>query len=115
MQLNILVNETHHAVITDFGSAREVDVEAESDLCPPSKGPPPEVYPSVDPAIAAFMTLSTEQQNDTDKSGSSGSTSAPAWTTRWASPELLLGTLPCPDRLCDIWALGWVIWEVRPY
>lgn len=34
----------------------------------------------------------------------------PAWSTRWASPERLNDQ--DPDLPSDIWALGWVCWEV---
>ncbi|KIO33046.1 hypothetical protein M407DRAFT_43630, partial [Tulasnella calospora MUT 4182] len=33
----------------------------------------------------------------------------PAWTVRWAAPELLDGDFP--GLASDIWALGWVCWE----
>ncbi|KIO20712.1 hypothetical protein M407DRAFT_49542, partial [Tulasnella calospora MUT 4182] len=33
----------------------------------------------------------------------------PAWTMRWAAPELLDGDLP--GLASDIWALGWICWE----
>ncbi|KIO20720.1 hypothetical protein M407DRAFT_29659 [Tulasnella calospora MUT 4182] len=33
----------------------------------------------------------------------------PAWTVRWAAPELLDGYLP--GLASDIWALGWICWE----
>ncbi|KIO17264.1 hypothetical protein M407DRAFT_85170, partial [Tulasnella calospora MUT 4182] len=33
----------------------------------------------------------------------------PAWTVRWAAPELLEGDLP--GLASDIWALGWICWE----
>ncbi|KIO26400.1 hypothetical protein M407DRAFT_74553, partial [Tulasnella calospora MUT 4182] len=60
--LNILVNSSYRAVITDFGSARQ-------------------------------LTLT-----------------GPAWSLRWAAPEVLFGKRPDLPR--DIWAVGWVIWEV---
>ncbi|KAG8911585.1 hypothetical protein FRC00_006212, partial [Tulasnella sp. 408] len=33
----------------------------------------------------------------------------PAWTIRWAAPELLAGGVP--TLASDIWALGWICWE----
>ncbi|KIO34423.1 hypothetical protein M407DRAFT_53040, partial [Tulasnella calospora MUT 4182] len=33
----------------------------------------------------------------------------PAWTIRWAAPELLEGGLP--NLASDIWAFGWICWE----
>lgn len=35
----------------------------------------------------------------------------PAWTMRWAAPELLAGDTPA--LASDVWALGWIFWEVR--
>lgn len=36
----------------------------------------------------------------------------PAWSLRWAAPEVALGE---PQNLAsDIWAAGWICWEVRP-
>lgn len=35
----------------------------------------------------------------------------PSWSLRWASPEVVLGE--DPDLPSDIWAMGWVVWEVR--
>ncbi|KIO20730.1 hypothetical protein M407DRAFT_29626 [Tulasnella calospora MUT 4182] len=34
----------------------------------------------------------------------------PAWTVRWAAPELLDGALPGLGS--DVWAFGWISWEV---
>lgn len=36
--------------------------------------------------------------------------SGPAWSLRWAAPEVLAGG--DPDLPSDIWAFGWVCWEV---
>lgn len=36
--------------------------------------------------------------------------SGPACTPRWASPQLLNGEQP--TLASDVWALGWVFWEV---
>lgn len=37
--------------------------------------------------------------------------SGPAWSFRWAPPEALKGT--SLSLASDIWALGWIAWEVR--
>ncbi|KIO32423.1 glycoside hydrolase family 16 protein, partial [Tulasnella calospora MUT 4182] len=45
--------------------------------------------------------------------GASGETitlTAAQWTLRWAAPELLTGS--DPDLASDIWAFGWICWEV---
>lgn len=34
----------------------------------------------------------------------------PAWSLRWAAPEVLVGD--DPGLPSDIWALGWICWEV---
>lgn len=34
----------------------------------------------------------------------------PAWTFRWAAPELLDGVFPSLES--NIWAFGWICWEV---
>ncbi|KIO21117.1 hypothetical protein M407DRAFT_29277 [Tulasnella calospora MUT 4182] len=98
--LNILVNLDNRAVITDFGSAR-----------------------AVDPATGVHTTTVTERQDQTATtapemerlkveiaaSGESITMTGPAWTVRWAAPELLRGELP--GLPSDIWAFGWICWE----
>lgn len=37
----------------------------------------------------------------------------PLYTLRWAAPEVLLEDLRCLPG--DMWAIGWVCWEVRKY
>ncbi|KIO32424.1 hypothetical protein M407DRAFT_66802 [Tulasnella calospora MUT 4182] len=69
--LNVLINSKNEAIITDFGSARPVEVAASG----------------------ATITLTSSK-----------------WTLRWAAPELLAGDLP--DPASDIWAFGWICWEV---
>lgn len=34
----------------------------------------------------------------------------PSWSFRWAAPEVLNGEEP--DLASDIWAFGWICWEV---
>ncbi|KIO19418.1 hypothetical protein M407DRAFT_223103, partial [Tulasnella calospora MUT 4182] len=43
------------------------------------------------------------------RSGDFITMTGPAWTMRWAAPELLEGDLP--GLASDIWALGWICWE----
>lgn len=39
--------------------------------------------------------------------------SVPTGTLRWTAPEILSGELLAPSLASDIWAFGWVCWEVR--
>lgn len=99
-QLNILVNAQNRAVITDFGSARTVDSVYQGanvskvQLRPPTKDVNKESLKAEVAATGEYITMT-----------------GPAWTIRWAAPELLEGEPPC--LASDIWAFGWVCWEVR--
>ncbi|KAG9041610.1 Tyrosine-protein kinase abl2, partial [Tulasnella sp. UAMH 9824] len=37
----------------------------------------------------------------------------PAWTVRWAAPEILRGDVP--GLASDVWALGWICWETNTF
>ncbi|KIO30879.1 hypothetical protein M407DRAFT_68732, partial [Tulasnella calospora MUT 4182] len=37
--------------------------------------------------------------------------SGPGWSFRWAAPEILNEEKPC--LASDIWAMGWIVWEVH--
>ncbi|KIO28068.1 hypothetical protein M407DRAFT_22700, partial [Tulasnella calospora MUT 4182] len=103
--LNILVNSEHRAFITDFGSARALDSAT-----------------AVAPK-AVYTTTATEKQHynaaripaverlkaEIAASGEFITITGPAWTVRWAAPELLRGELP--GLASDIWAFGWICWE----
>ncbi|KAG9045241.1 hypothetical protein FS837_006779 [Tulasnella sp. UAMH 9824] len=104
--LNILVNPENHAVITDFGSARSIDSATET---------------IVDTVDAAKVTktkhhITTEGPKEEPlkaelaASGDFITMTGPAWTIRWAAPELLDGV--SPDLGSDVWAFGWICWEV---
>ncbi|KAG9038733.1 hypothetical protein FS837_001193, partial [Tulasnella sp. UAMH 9824] len=103
--LNILVNSEHRAIITDFGSARAIDLETET------------AESSVDAAEAMKISsrTTTELLNieppkaEVAESGELITMTGPAWTVRWAAPELLRGNLPGLES--DIWAFGWICWE----
>ncbi|KAG9022591.1 hypothetical protein FS837_006282, partial [Tulasnella sp. UAMH 9824] len=101
--LNILVNSSCRAVITDFGSARvlrsddnrpnnqenmrnagEVAAADEGDSCP-------EIT-----VVASANQLSL---------------TGPVWTLRWAAPELVKEETR-PGLASDIWSAGWVCWEM---
>ncbi|KIO24750.1 hypothetical protein M407DRAFT_25898 [Tulasnella calospora MUT 4182] len=99
--LNILVNSESRAVITDFGSARSVDSATEGVPKGVSKGVRsrrPTRAPTIE-SLKAELTASGEFITMT----------GPAWTVRWAAPELLDGELP--GLMSDIWAFGWICWE----
>ncbi|KAG9041599.1 hypothetical protein FS837_012038 [Tulasnella sp. UAMH 9824] len=103
--LNILVNSMNLAVITDFGSARAVDSAVEGAL----KG----VYaaegtPTPQQIAAGAQDVETLTA-EIAPSGEFITMTGPAWTVRWAAPELLGGGLP--GLASDIWALGWICWE----
>lgn len=100
--LNILVDSSYRAIITDFGSARVVKRGAGV-----GKGPSVE------------STAATNQTSPKDRQSSQISVSiannqlnltGPGWSFRWAAPEVLNGELL--ELGSDIWALGWICWEV---
>lgn len=98
--LNILVTSTYRASITDFGSARfrrkpsEVSRKASQVTAPI---PTAEEY-----ATSAPINLAT--------TGNQLTLTGPAWSLRWAAPEILLED--DVDLPSDIWAAGWVAWEI---
>ncbi|KAG9026224.1 hypothetical protein FS837_004676 [Tulasnella sp. UAMH 9824] len=92
--LNVLVNSDCRAVITDFGSARMLqmsspDREQSSDA---KEGTEPSVI--ID-SMDAQLTLS-----------------GPAWSLRWAAPEVLYGGNL--GLASDMWAFAWICWEASP-
>ncbi|KIO16182.1 hypothetical protein M407DRAFT_34180 [Tulasnella calospora MUT 4182] len=95
--LNILVNRSNCAVITDFGSARIVK---------------PGVASARHPAASASHTPSKSNENAEFQITLSNNTltfTGPACSIRWAPPEHFRGD---PLGLAsDIWALGWIAWE----
>ncbi|KAG9022451.1 hypothetical protein FS837_006354, partial [Tulasnella sp. UAMH 9824] len=103
LQLNILVNSSCRAVITDFGSARvlrsdndrptnqekmrnagEVAATDEGDNCP-------------EVTLVALVNQLT--------------LTGPLWSLRWAAPELVKEETR-PGLASDIWSAGWVCWEM---
>ncbi|KIO33041.1 hypothetical protein M407DRAFT_18189, partial [Tulasnella calospora MUT 4182] len=103
--LNILVNPGNRAVITDFGSARAVDSVSEEAL----EGA--RVARSTPTAHAAGVGAQEAEALTAEMapSGDFITMTGPAWTVRWAAPELLRGD--SPGLASDIWALGWICWE----
>lgn len=101
-QLNILVNSSHRAVITDFGSARVIREAQAARATSPS-------HPVALPNPAAEESYERPKFNVT-VSNTAFTLTGPAWSFRWAPPEVLKGRPP--DRASDVWALGWIAWEV---
>ncbi|KAG8910290.1 hypothetical protein FRC00_008480, partial [Tulasnella sp. 408] len=101
--LNILVNASCRAVITDFGSARVLRTD---DNRPANR----EKMQNVGEAAAAeegdscpevTVVASTNQLTLT----------GPVWTLRWAAPELVKDEARL-GLASDIWSAGWVCWEM---
>ncbi|KIO23343.1 hypothetical protein M407DRAFT_27187 [Tulasnella calospora MUT 4182] len=93
--VNILVTSECHAVITDFGSARRLapkDLDTEVTQTRNKAQPELEFQATFD-ASTNTMTLTGNE-----------------YTLRWAAPELLMDDEP--DLWSDIWALGWIFYEV---
>ncbi|KIO19632.1 hypothetical protein M407DRAFT_30702 [Tulasnella calospora MUT 4182] len=102
--LNILVSSECHALITDFGSARHLESDH---LNKQPKGNDHQPRTATD--------LSTSQEHITLEALFSATASTIAlagssYTLRWAAPELLQDEKPCLRS--DIWALGWIAYEV---
>ncbi|KIO23340.1 hypothetical protein M407DRAFT_27185 [Tulasnella calospora MUT 4182] len=93
--VNILVTSKCHAVITDFGSARRLtqkDLDTEVTQTRNKAQPELEFQATFD-ASTNTMTLTGNE-----------------YTLRWAAPELI--TDDEPGLWSDIWALGWISYEV---
>ncbi|KAG9050007.1 hypothetical protein FS837_008187 [Tulasnella sp. UAMH 9824] len=103
--LNILVDLACHALITDFGSARHLGGDQVGKR--PKGANEHKTQPSTDPntkeehiTLEAFFSATASTLTLTGSS----------YTLRWAAPELLQDEGP---RLpSDIWALGWIAYEV---
>ncbi|KIO18584.1 hypothetical protein M407DRAFT_83778, partial [Tulasnella calospora MUT 4182] len=93
--LNILVNSNYRAVITDFGSARRLTQE---DIG--NQAQKIETEEQSAPSLEATFTASA---NTITLTGNE-------FTLRWAAPELLSDNNPSIE--IDIWALGWIAYEV---
>ncbi|KAG8964064.1 hypothetical protein FRC00_003972 [Tulasnella sp. 408] len=104
--LNILVNSSYRAVITDFGSARVIHKRLESD----GDYEQDEAANAVGGTIPTIDECATASQLQVSATGEQLTLTGPAWSLQWAAPEVLFGKPPDLPR--DIWAIGWVIWEV---
>ncbi|KIO32086.1 glycoside hydrolase family 5 protein [Tulasnella calospora MUT 4182] len=100
--LNILVNSSYHAVITDFGSARsKPDADAEEQNASEIPG-----WAANDDTAQRLAPPKIEFNQTTFELTLTG----PSYTLRWAAPEVLAGEdngLPS-----DMWAVGWICWEI---
>ncbi|KAG9022999.1 hypothetical protein FS837_006052 [Tulasnella sp. UAMH 9824] len=97
--LNILVASNYRAIITDFGSARFIRRTDEKE----------------EKKLGRLDSLVDEGSEPTqanhDVLNNQLTLTGPTWSLRWAAPEVLSGE--DPDLPSDIWALGWICWEVR--
>lgn len=89
-QLNILVNSSHHAVITDFGCARS--------------------EPNANAGERAVLEEFTSPKAQFDRITLEFTLTGPLGTIRWAAPEVLAGRAKGLPN--DMWAIGWICWEV---
>ncbi|KIO21342.1 hypothetical protein M407DRAFT_218911, partial [Tulasnella calospora MUT 4182] len=96
--LNILVSPSYRAIITDFGSARGLNELADSvtheDREPATREKPTEEEATIQIRATGYQLTLT----------------GPAWSLRWASPEVLYGDTP--NLSSDVWSAGWICWEV---
>ncbi|KAG8929368.1 hypothetical protein FRC01_004444 [Tulasnella sp. 417] len=89
--VNVLVNSKCRALITDFGSARRL-ADAETEQVGNERQP----APRLEATFCAATNTITLTGNE--------------YTLRWAAPELLKDEAPTVK--IDIWALGWIAYEV---
>ncbi|KAG9042961.1 hypothetical protein FS837_010191 [Tulasnella sp. UAMH 9824] len=97
--LNILITAQAEAIITDLGSARALN------LTPERETEEPTIKASNPAAKAGEESLGVE----IPETGEHITLTGPAWTLRWAAPELVEGG--SPGLASDIWAFGWICWE----
>ncbi|KIO23794.1 hypothetical protein M407DRAFT_26788 [Tulasnella calospora MUT 4182] len=98
--LNILVNSSYRAVITDFGSARIRRNVAARDIENRSGGA------LLNDGVTAGGNSPEVKFNP---STSDLTLTGPGFSLRWIAPEVLCGEeqgLPS-----DVWAIGWICWE----
>ncbi|KAG8990855.1 hypothetical protein FRB90_001596 [Tulasnella sp. 427] len=90
--LNILVNASYRAVITDFGSARAVKESTQLEDIEPLQDFEARIEAS---AIDSVTDLTLTERE---------------YSSRWAAPEVLMGKQA--NLASDIWAAAWTIWEI---
>ncbi|KAG8910400.1 hypothetical protein FRC00_008263 [Tulasnella sp. 408] len=102
--LNILINSSSRAVITDFGSARirrsvaSENHENQEEMLRPVLTTDDTSAESSSPLLK-FHPLTSDL-----------TLTGPAFSLRWTAPEVLAGTIP--DLPSDMWAMGWICWEI---
>ncbi|KAG9044038.1 hypothetical protein FS837_008853 [Tulasnella sp. UAMH 9824] len=99
--------KSNTAVISDFGSARAVEAGVEGNL----KGPRTVERATRQQPKATGVSAPDSLKAEVSVSGDFITMAGPAWTVRWAAPELLEGEPPSLES--DIWAFGWICWEWR--
>ncbi|KAG8958160.1 hypothetical protein FRC00_002993 [Tulasnella sp. 408] len=102
--LNILVNSSYRAVITDFGSARIIQgVSSEEE----ENRKPMHCQEQISDEMTAE---STPPQVKFDPSSLYLTLTGPTFSLRWTAPEVLNnGTQNLPS---DMWAMRWICWEI---
>ncbi|KAG8912299.1 hypothetical protein FRC01_005169 [Tulasnella sp. 417] len=102
--LNILVDSEFHALITDFGSARRLGIDHGGKQPKENQHKSrPATHPATSEDPITLEALFSTTASTLTLTGSS-------YTLRWAAPELLQDDKPCLRS--DIWALGWIAYEV---
>lgn len=103
-QLNILIDSECCAILTDFGSARVLKgrtVGDSDDTRTIPESPAEPTLPGEDQASPQVTYCAT---------AATLTLTGPHYTLRWAAPEVLLKS--SFDLPSDIWAFGWICWEV---
>ncbi|KAG8938026.1 hypothetical protein FRC00_001929, partial [Tulasnella sp. 408] len=106
--LNILVNTSYRAIITDFGAARIITSVAttkeENQLASPHQ-----ILVNVKEVNEAAEL--TPPEVEFDATTSDLPLTEPKYSLRWAAPEVLDNGVQ--DLPSDMWSLGWICWEVN--
>lgn len=98
-QLNILIDSSYNAVITDFGSARTKQSDNATKEDSVSKDAKDDIFQELQPPRISLNPSTLEL-----------TLTGPAFSLRWTAPEVLNnGTQDLPS---DMWAIGWICWEV---
>lgn len=100
-QVNILVNSSHDAIITDFGSAHRVSCNSAGDEEMERQG---RAEPTSEEGPEAVLDATVCESTNTITLTKS------SFTLRWAAPEVLKEE--DRDIKADIWSFGWVCYEV---
>ncbi|KIO24061.1 hypothetical protein M407DRAFT_26501 [Tulasnella calospora MUT 4182] len=102
--LNILVNSSYRAVITDFGSARikrSVGSEMQKNGSEITRQ-----VPADDDRTARLLPIQVKFEPSTLDLTLTG----PKFSLRWTAPEILRDGMQ--DLASDMWSIGWICWEI---